>query len=87
MAQPEVISWKTKQFYAMTTFSSYPMAGGLPTSNTAIQTAHRFSLFTAPPAAGFTGNLFLASLSGLIYTSLPRIDPDTVSRTGGLAEQ
>jgi hypothetical protein len=52
----------------MKTFSGYPMGGGSATPNTATRTAKRFSLFTALPAAGFTGNLFLASPSGLIYT-------------------
>jgi hypothetical protein len=63
------------------------MAGGSLTLNTATRTANRFSLFTARPAADFTGNLFLVSLSALTYTLSPRIDPDTVSRTGGLAAQ
>ncbi|MCG8353593.1 MAG: hypothetical protein MI924_38000 [Chloroflexales bacterium] len=54
----------------MTTFLSYPLAGGLPTLNTATRTANRSSWFTAPLGADCTGNLFLGlgSLSGLIYT-------------------
>lgn len=71
----------------MTTLSDYPMAGGSATLNTATRTANRSFLFTALPAAGFIGNLFPDSPSGLIYTLLPRIGPDTVSQTGNLAAQ